>query len=74
MKITKDIPIIDPRAIPEDLKTLISDEIFDDRILNAYQLFYLYDDEEEGSAGEKVTQWLRNNGITGDRVLFDNTW
>jgi len=74
MKITIDIPIINPVAIPRDLNILIRDEVFDDRILNAYQIYYLRDKEEEGSARQEVTQWLRNNGVTQDRVLFDNTW
>lgn len=72
-KITSDIPVIDRNKIPNDIWKLINKEYFGDDALNAFQLLYLVD-KDNNSPLEQVTKWLRDNGIQGDRVLIDNTW
>ncbi len=71
--ITIDIPVIDRYAIPMNIHLLIRDKIFGDDAKNAFQLLYLCDNDY-GSSLEIVTKYFRENGITSDKVLIDNTW
>lgn len=70
--ITKNIPVIDNEKLSKEIRKIIN-QVFGDDQLNAYQILYL-EDSDDGSPIEIVTKYFRENGITGDKVLIDNTW
>lgn len=79
MKITKDIPVIDRYVLPKDIQKSLRNISLEGEYPNGYFILYLRDDTRETRDDYNydmnlVTDFLRENGITSDSVLIDNTW